>query len=69
MTSTQANANRVAGAGAALVVTSGQIVLADITTPARRGRVMAIYQGASSSAGFRGKCAPHGPAYLLDLSV
>ena len=30
----------VAGAGAAL-----QIVLADITTPARRGRVMAIYQG------------------------
>ena len=35
----------VAGAGAALVVTSGQIVLADITTPARRGRVMAIYQG------------------------
>ena len=35
----------MAGAGAALVVTSGQIVLADITTPARRGRVMAIYQG------------------------
>jgi len=33
----------VAGAGAALVVTSGQIVLADITTPARRGRVMVIY--------------------------
>ena len=35
----------VAGAGAALVLTTGQIVLADITTPARRGRVMAIYQG------------------------
>jgi MFS family permease len=35
----------VAGAGAALVLTSGQIILADITTPARRGRVMAIYQG------------------------
>jgi MFS transporter, DHA1 family, multidrug resistance protein len=35
----------VAGAGAALVLISGQIVLADITTPARRGRTMAIYQG------------------------
>jgi MFS family permease len=35
----------VAGAGAAIVLTTGVIVLADITTPARRGRVMAIYQG------------------------
>ena len=35
----------VAGVGAALVLTSGQIVLADITTPAVRGRAMAIYQG------------------------
>jgi MFS family permease len=35
----------VAGAGAALVLISGQIVLADITTPARRGRTMAVYQG------------------------
>jgi MFS family permease len=35
----------VAGAGAGLVITTGQIVLADITTPALRGRVMAIYQG------------------------
>ena len=35
----------VAGAGAALVVTVGTIVLADITTPARRGRTMAVYQG------------------------
>ena len=35
----------VAGAGAALVLTAGQIVLADITTPAHRGRAMAIYQG------------------------
>jgi DHA1 family multidrug resistance protein-like MFS transporter len=35
----------VAGAGAALVLIAGQIVLADITTPARRGRTMAIYQG------------------------
>jgi DHA1 family multidrug resistance protein-like MFS transporter len=35
----------VAGAGAALVLITGQIVLADITTPARRGRTMAIYQG------------------------
>jgi MFS family permease len=35
----------VAGAGAALVLTCAQIVLADITTPAHRGRTMAIYQG------------------------
>src|SRR2546429_9864559 len=35
----------VAGVGAALVLVAGQIVLADITTPARRGRVMAVYQG------------------------
>ena len=35
----------VAGAGAALVLTTGTIVLADITTPAERGRAMAIYQG------------------------
>ena len=35
----------VAGAGAALVLTTGQIVLADIATPARRWRTMAIYQG------------------------
>jgi DHA1 family multidrug resistance protein-like MFS transporter len=35
----------LAGVGAALVLIAGQIVLADITTPERRGRVMAIYQG------------------------
>ena len=35
----------VAGAGAALVLTAGQIVVADISTPARRGRMMAIYSG------------------------
>ncbi len=35
----------LAGAGAGLIVTTGQIVLADITTPERRGRTMAIYQG------------------------
>jgi DHA1 family multidrug resistance protein-like MFS transporter len=35
----------VAGAGAALTLTSGLIVLADISTPARRGRVMATYSG------------------------
>ena len=35
----------VAGAGAALVLTTGQIVLADVTTPAYRGRAMALYQG------------------------
>ncbi len=35
----------VAGAGAALVLTAGQVVLADIASPHNRGRVMAIYQG------------------------
>src|SRR5438128_314925 len=33
----------VAGAGAALVITTGTIVLADITTPANRGRTLAVY--------------------------
>jgi MFS family permease len=35
----------IAGAGAACVLTGGQIVLADIASPSNRGRVMAIYQG------------------------
>lgn len=35
----------VAGTGAALVLTCGLIVIADITDPARRGRTMGIYQG------------------------
>ncbi len=35
----------VAGAGAAFVLTGGQIVVADITSSQNRGRVMAIYQG------------------------
>jgi MFS transporter, DHA1 family, multidrug resistance protein len=35
----------VAGAGAALVITTGAIVLADITTASNRGRTLAIYQG------------------------
>lgn len=35
----------VAGAGAGLVLISGQIILADITIPPHRGRIMAIYQG------------------------
>lgn len=35
----------IAGAGAAFVLTGGQIVLADIASPHNRGRVMAIYQG------------------------
>jgi predicted MFS family arabinose efflux permease len=43
--STFVGARFVAGVGAAFVLTAGQIVLADITTPAVRGRAMAIYQG------------------------
>jgi MFS family permease len=35
----------VAGAGAALVITAAQIVMADISTPAQRGRFMGIYSG------------------------
>lgn len=35
----------IAGAGAAFVLTGGQIVLADISSNNNRGRVMAIYQG------------------------
>lgn len=35
----------VAGAGAALVLIGGQVVMADITSPANRGRLMAIYHG------------------------
>lgn len=35
----------IAGVGAGLTLTAGMIVLADITTRVRRGRVMAIYQG------------------------
>jgi DHA1 family multidrug resistance protein-like MFS transporter len=35
----------LAGAGSAMVLTSGQISLADTATPANRGRVMGIYQG------------------------
>lgn len=35
----------IAGAGAAFVLTGGQIVLADISNNRNRGRVMALYQG------------------------
>ncbi len=35
----------VAGAGAGAIVTTGHIVLADISTPERRGRMVSIYQG------------------------
>jgi MFS family permease len=35
----------VAGIGAGIVITIGAVVLADISTPARRGRMMALYQG------------------------
>ena len=39
------SARFLAGAGAGLVLTAGQVVLADITTPDRRGRTMAVYHG------------------------
>jgi MFS family permease len=35
----------VAGAGAAVVITAGLIIMADITAPANRGRTVAVYQG------------------------
>jgi DHA1 family multidrug resistance protein-like MFS transporter len=35
----------VAGAGAGLIVTTGHVVLADISTPERRGRMLSIYMG------------------------
>ena len=35
----------IAGAGSAMVLTSGQVSLADVATPANRGRIMGIYQG------------------------
>jgi MFS family permease len=35
----------VAGLGAVMVVTTGQVILADVTTLANRGRLMGIYQG------------------------
>src|ERR1700730_3685633 len=35
----------VAGAGAAFILTAAQIVLADISPPAQRGRMMGIYSG------------------------
>ena len=35
----------VAGGGAGMIVTTGAIVLADITTPSFRGRAMSIYMG------------------------
>ena len=38
-------ARLVAGAGAGMVITTGAVILADISTPARRGRTMAVYQG------------------------
>lgn len=34
----------IAGAGAGLILTTGQVVLADISAPERRGRTIAIYQ-------------------------
>lgn len=36
----------LAGVGGAMVITSSQVILADISTRANRGRTMAVYQGA-----------------------
>ena len=35
----------VSGAGAGIILTTGQVVLVDISTPERRGRIISIYQG------------------------
>src|SRR5262249_16770601 len=40
----------VAGLGAGFVITTCQIVMADISTPERRGRMMATYSGVFSFA-------------------
>ena len=39
------SARFVAGIGAGIVITIGGVILADISTPERRGRMMALYQG------------------------
>jgi MFS transporter, DHA1 family, multidrug resistance protein len=35
----------ISGAGAGIILTTGQVVLADISTPEKRGRMISIYQG------------------------
>ncbi len=35
----------IAGAGSSMVLTSGQVSLVDLASPANRGRVMGVYQG------------------------
>lgn len=40
----------VAGFGAGFILTASQIMLADISTPERRGRIMAVYSGVFSFA-------------------
>lgn len=43
-------ARLIAGFGAGFVLTASQIMLADISTPERRGRIMAVYSGVFSFA-------------------
>jgi MFS transporter, DHA1 family, multidrug resistance protein len=59
----------VAGFGAGLILTTGQVVLADISTPERRGRMIGIYQGTFLLAERFGLAAPFVANGVLSLAV
>lgn len=54
----------IAGFGAGLVITASQIMLADISTPDRRGRIMATYSGVFT---FAVGIGPLPGGYLADM--